>query len=141
MSVSIMMLPTKCTRSTGMPSARRCGCASRLGVSSRSEQRSVRTRFTSSGMRQSPLRRPASRCARRTPSSSRSFTVTSAAASVEFTSPGTRTQSGRASSSTGSKRSMMRAVCAAWLPPPTPRKWSGARIPRSSKNDCDMLAS
>ena len=43
-----------------------------------------------------------------------------AAAIVEFTSPGTRTTSGSASSSTGSSRSITAAVCWACEPEPTP---------------------
>ena len=67
--------------------------------------------------------------------------ATIAVAIVEFTSPYTTSQSGRCSSSTGSKRSMMRAVCCAWLPEPTSRFTSGAGIPRSRKKPADIASS
>ncbi len=47
------------------------------------------------------------------------FAAAIAAAMVELTSPGTITRSGRSSASTGSSRSITRAVCWAWLPEPT----------------------
>ena len=67
--------------------------------------------------------------------------ATRAQASVEFTSPTTTTTSGRCSSSTGSKRRMISAVCRAWEAEPTPRYTSGRGRPNSSKNSWDMLRS
>ena len=120
-SESIMTLPTKTMREGSIPSRSRLGSASCDGVRSRSLRRSVRTRLTSSGMAQSLLRRPASTWAMRQEIRSRSLDATSAQASVEFTSPTTTIQSGRISSSTGSKASMTLAVCLACEPDPTPR--------------------
>jgi hypothetical protein len=88
-------------------------------------------------MARSKERSPASTWAVRIPS----LAATSVAAIVEFTSPTTTSQSGRKPSNTGSKRSMISAVCAAWLPEPTSRLSSGAAIPSSSKNTCDIASS
>ena len=83
---------------------------------------SVTSRLTSSGIRRSPLRRPASTWQTWIPS----FVATRLAAMVEFTSPTTSTIQGRSASQTGSKRSMISAVWAAWDPDPTPRStWGG----------------
>ena len=136
-SESIMMLPTKWIRSAGTPSARRFSTPSREGAKSRSARRSVTTRLISSGIVQSRLLRPASTCATLKPS----FAVTSAAATVEFTSPYTSTTSGRVSRHTGSKRCMMSAVWPACEPEPTSRLWSGRGIPSSAKNVSDMSVS
>ena len=68
---------------------------------------SATIRLISSGIVRSKLRRPDSMWATGMPS----FAAVSAAASVELTSPGTITRSGRSSSRTGSRRSIMRAVC------------------------------
>ncbi len=65
----------------------------------------------------------------------------SAAARVELTSPGTITRSGRSAARTGSSRSIVRAVCWAWLPEPTSSMWSGAGTPSSSKNTSDIVLS
>src|SRR5436853_5293218 len=54
------------------------------------------------------------------------LTAVMAAARVEFTSPTTRTRSGRTEVSSGSRRCMTCAVWMAWEPDPTPRLWSGA---------------
>ena len=70
-----------------------------------------------------------------------SLTATSVAASVELTSPGTITRSGRSASSTGSMRSITRAVCTAWLAEPTPSMWSGAGTPSSSRKMSDISRS
>ena len=69
------------------------------------------------------------------------FTAVSAAARVELTSPGTITRSGRSSARTGSRRSIVRAVCAAWLPEPTSSMWSGAGTPSSSRKTSDISRS
>ena len=87
-------------------------------------------RLISSGIDRSRLRRPASTCASGTPS----LAVTSAHASVELTSPTTTTTSAASSKASGSKAVITRQVCTAWLPEPAPRKWSGRRMARSSKN-------
>ena len=71
----------------------------------------------------------------------RSCAVTSAQAIVEFTSPTTITQSGRMSRTTGSNRSITRAVCCVWLADPTSRLKSGAGMSRSSKNWPDIWTS
>ena len=72
------------------PSRARFSSASGLCVSSTSESRSVRTRLISSGIVQSPERRPASRWAM----GMCSFAAASAQASVELTSPATTTSAG-----------------------------------------------
>ena len=69
------------------------------------------------------------------------FAAVSAAARVELTSPGTITRSGASSSSTGSSRSITRAVCCAWLPEPTSSMWSGAGTPSSSRKTSDISRS
>ena len=81
-------------------------------------------------MVQSRLRSPASTWATATVA----LAATRAAAMVEFTSPTTTTTSGRSCSTIGSSPVITAAVCWAWVPEPTPRWWSGARIPSSSKN-------
>ena len=101
----------------------------------------MRTRFTSSGIDQSLLRRPASTCAIPHPVCTFSLAATRAQASVEFTSPTTTSQSGRVSSSTGSKACMIRAVWSACDPEPTPRWKSGSGMPRASKNEADIWKS
>ena len=78
-------------------------------MNSRLEIWSVRIRLISSGIERSNERSPASMWA----TGMSSLAATSAAASVEFTSPGTRSTSGRSRSRIGSMRSMTRAVCAA----------------------------
>ncbi len=85
-----MMLPTRSMRSAGTPSRRRCSSASGDGVHSRSQIASVTSRLISSGMRRSPLRRPASRCT----TGIHSLAPTIAQAAVELTSPTTTIQSG-----------------------------------------------
>ena len=82
-SVSIMGLPTKTTRSPVMPSAARLTSPSGAVTKSGSLSRSVTRRLTSSGMVGSKERRPASTCA----TGMSSLAHTSAAASVELTSP------------------------------------------------------
>ena len=85
-----MMLPTRSILSAGTPSRARCSSASGDGVHSTSQIASVTSRLISSGMRRSPLRRPASRCT----TGIQSLVPTSAQAAVEFTSPTTTIQSG-----------------------------------------------
>ncbi len=85
-------------------------------MKSSSESWSATMRLISSGIVRSKERRPASTW----PIGMSSFDAVSAAAAVEFTSPGTSTTSGSASSSTGSSRSITRAVCCACDPDPTP---------------------
>ena len=80
---SIITFPTNWIRSAGIPSARKFSEASRDGVKSMSESRSVIRRLISSGIDLSRLRRPASMC----PTEMPSFAATSAAAAVELTSP------------------------------------------------------
>ena len=70
-----------------------------------------------------------------------SLAAVSAAARVELTSPGTITRSGRSATSTGSSRSITRAVCWAWLPEPTSSMWSGAGTPSSSRKTSDIIRS
>lgn len=65
---STMTLPTRWIFSSGYPSWRRLSWASANGAKRVSDTRSVTTRFNSSGMVQSRLRRPASTCATFTPS-------------------------------------------------------------------------
>ena len=113
--VSIIVLPTMCMRSSGIPSPRRLVTASGLWRKSHSAKRSATIRLTSSGIVMSKLRRPDSTWATGIPI----FTAASAAARVELTSPGTITRSGFSSARTGSSRSIVRAVCTAWLPEPT----------------------
>ena len=74
-----------------MPSRRRFSIASSLWMNRWSENWSVTMRLISSGIVRSKLRSPDSTCASGMPS----LTATSAAAIVEFTSPGTITQVGR----------------------------------------------
>ncbi len=66
-------------------------------------------RFVSSGIERSKLRRPDSTC----PTAAPILAAASAAASVELTSPGTRTRSGCSWASTGWNRSSTRAICSA----------------------------
>ena len=87
---------SSCCRRSGRgsgrcPRAARLLAASGLWVSSRSETRSVRTRLISSGIAQSPERRPDSRWATGIPS----LAAARAQASVELTSPATTTTAGR----------------------------------------------
>ena len=77
------MFPTNRTLSRSMPSCARFSSASGLCVNSRSDNRSVSTRFISSGMLQSPDRRPDSRCT----TGIWSLHAASAHATVELTSP------------------------------------------------------
>ena len=63
--VSIMVLPTRKMASAGRPSRRRLSTASCSVANRRSDRASVSTRFTSSGMVRSKLRRPASTWASR----------------------------------------------------------------------------
>ena len=77
-----MTSPTSSTPRV-MPSAARFSTAVSDGQKSSRERRSVTTRLTSSGMRMSNERRPASTCASGTPS----LAATSAPASVELVSP------------------------------------------------------
>ncbi len=135
--MSIIVLPTKCMRSSAMPSARRFVTASSLWRKRYSANSSATIRLTSSGIVRSKLRRPDSTWASGMPI----LTAVSAVARVELTSPGTITRSGRSSSSTGSSRSIVRAVCCAWLPEPTSSMWSGAGTPSSSKKTCDIARS
>jgi len=93
--------------------------------------------LTSSGIRQSHDRNPASMCATATPS----FAATSATATVELTSPATTTTSGFSRRITGSTSTMIFAVCCACDPLPAPRCASGAGIPRSWKKTSDILGS
>jgi hypothetical protein len=86
-------------------------------------------RLTSSGIDQSPLRKPASTWA----TSAGDFAPTSAAASVELTSPTTTTASGLDVATIGSRAIITRAVCSACVPDPMPRWKSGGRRPSSSK--------
>ncbi len=65
----------------------------------------------------------------------------SAAASVELTSPGTTTRSGRSSRRTGSRRSITRAACSPCEPEPTPSMWSGSGTPSSEKKTSDIARS
>ncbi len=120
-----------------MPSARRFASASAEWMNRYSLNSSATIRFISSGMLRSKLRSPASRWANWTPS----FTATSATASVEFTSPGTITRSGRSSSMTGSILSITRAVWTAWVPEPTLRTYSGEGMPSSSLKIADIIRS
>ena len=66
---------------------------------------------------------------------------TSVQAIVEFTSPTTTSQSGANACSTGSKRSITCAVCAAWLPGADLEVLVGRCISSSSKNTCDIASS
>ena len=93
-----MMLPTRVIRVAGMPSAMRFASASGDGVHNTSASTSVTSRLSSSGIRRSRLRSPASRCTVRMPS----LVPTIAHAAVELTSPTTTSQSGRSASATGS---------------------------------------
>ena len=115
-SESIMVLPTKRTRLTSMPSRARLSSASGLCVSSKSDRRSVRTRLISSGIVQSPDRRPASRWTIGIPS----FDAASAQASVEFTSPATTTTAGRLDIRISSNAIRTLPVCSPCVPEPTP---------------------
>ncbi len=136
-SESIIVLPTTSIRSSGTPSASRLSRASALGHSSRSATRSVTVLLTSSGIVQSPDRRPASRWITPTPS----FTAARAAAIVELTSPATRTASNRCSTSTASVPVSTAAVCSACEPEPTPRKKSGRGRSSCWRNDSDSIGS
>ena len=105
-SVSIIVFPTKNTRSRPMPSARRFSSASGLCVKHHRASWSTSTRLISSGIVRSKLRRPDSMCATGIPS----FAAARAPARVELTSPGTISAAGRRCSSTPSIRSIARAV-------------------------------
>jgi len=59
---SIMMLPTRSIWTPVHPRGARFSSASGDGVHSTSQIESVTSRLISSGMRRSPLRKPASRC-------------------------------------------------------------------------------
>ena len=120
-----------------MPSARRFATASSLCRKSSSEKRSATIRLTSSGIVRSKLRRPDSTWATGIPI----FTAVRTAARVELTSPGTITRSGASSTRTGSRRSIVRAVIAAWLPEPTSSMWSGAGTPSCSRKTSDISRS
>jgi len=111
-----MMLPTRWMRSGGTPSLNRFSSPSGEGVRRISASRSVTTRLTSSGMRMSKLRSPASTWA----TGIQSLAATTLQASVELTSPTTTTRSGLRSRQTFSNSTMTRAVCSAWDPEPTP---------------------
>ena len=128
-SVSIIVLPTNCIRSSAMPSARRFSTASSECRKSSSERWSVTTRLISSGIERSKLRRPDSTW----PTGIPSRAAHSAAARVELTSPGTSTRSGRSSPSTGSSRSITRAVCSAWRARSRRRACGRARAPRAPR--------
>ena len=129
-SESIMTLPTKRIRSGAIPSRARLSAAARSVVKSRSAIWSVRMRLISSGMSRSKLRRPASTWTTGTPF----LMATRLHASVELTSPTTTMQLGRISSSTGSKRRMISAVCTACVPEPTSRLTSGDGSSRSANS-------
>ena len=120
-----------------MPSARRFSTASSLCRKRCSENSSATIRLISSGIVRSKLRRPDSMWA----TGICILTAVSTAARVELTSPGTITRSGRSSSRTGSRRSIVRAVCTAWLPEPTSSMWSGAGTPSSSRKTSDIARS
>ena len=126
-----------CMRSSGMPSARRFPAASALCMKRYSEKRSATIRLTSSGIVMSKERRPDSTWATGSPI----FAATKTAARVELTSPGTTRRSGSSASSTGSSRSIVRAVWAAWVPEPTSSMWSGSGTPSSSKKISDIARS
>ena len=93
-----MMLPTRSILDGATPSRARLASASGDGVHNRSATESVTIRLISSGIVRSKLRSPASRCA----TGRTNFLATIAAAMVEFTSPTTTTQSGRADKHTPS---------------------------------------
>ena len=120
-----------------MPSARRLPIASSEWRKRWEEKRSATMRLTSSGIERSKLRRPDSTWATGTPI----FTAVRTAARVELTSPGTTRRSGFSFSITGSSRSIVRAVCWAWVPEPTSSMWSGAGTPSSSKKTSDIARS
>ena len=80
------------------------------GRSSQRERWSATTRLSSSGIRRSKLRRPASTWATGMPS----LAAPSAPASVEFVSPYTSTASGRSATRTGSRAMSIRPVCSPW---------------------------
>ena len=92
--VSIIVLPTKCMRSSATPSARRFSIASSLCRKSSSESASATIRLSSSGIVRSKLRRPDSTWATGMPI----LAAVIAAARVELTSPGTITRSGLSAS-------------------------------------------
>ena len=135
-SESIIVLPTAWIALGGRPSRSRFGVASGEWVKSSSAIWSVRIRLISSGIVRSHERRPASMW----PTGMFSFDAVSAAASVELTSPGTSTMSGLTSFSSGSSRSITRAVWTACVPEPTSRWWSGA-TPSWSRKIRDMASS
>ena len=110
--------------------ARDSPAAMRSVVYSRSAIWSVSTRLISSGMLRSKLRSPASTWT----TGIRFLLATRLQASVELTSPTTITQLGSTSSSTGSKRRMISAVCTACVPEPTSRFKSGAGNSRSANS-------
>ncbi|CFW32283.1 Uncharacterised protein [Bordetella pertussis] len=82
-ATSYMTSPTCTTFSPDWPSAARWRVALSVGVNSQREMRSVRMRFTSSGMRRLNERRPASTWA----TGICSLTAASAPARVELVSP------------------------------------------------------
>ncbi len=120
-------------RSASIPSLLRFSLADGSVVNSASLIRSVSIRLISSGMGRSRLRSPASTWATGIPS----FTATSAAASVEFTSPTVNTQSGWVRSSSGSSAIMIRPVCMECDAEPIPRFTSGRGSSRSSRKSFD----
>src|SRR5208283_5398873 len=80
-------------------------------------------------------RNPASTCPTRTPSLAQTSTV----ATVEFTSPYTSTMSGWRSTTSGSRRIMISAVCFACVPEPTARFTSGAGMDESLHHILPLL--
>jgi hypothetical protein len=132
-----MTLPTRAMLSLEQPSASRLRSASADGVRSRSATASVTTRFTSSGMVQSPDRRPASMWPTKIPI----LAATRLAARVLLTSPTTSTARGRRSVKKRSSPTITAPVCSAWLPEPTPRSITGRGRPSSSKKTRDMASS
>ncbi len=129
---SAMTSPTTSIR-PGTPSPRRISAERSSGQSSSAATRSTATRFRSSGIDQSPLRRPASTCATGIPASS----AASAPASVEFVSPYTSAQSGRSASSAAAIPGRIRsasAVCRS-------SRYAGSGSPSSSKKTSDSSRS
>ena len=91
-------------------------------------------RLSSSGMRRSKLRSPASTCA----TGICCCMAATDAAMVEVTSPTTTNAAGRSPANRGSRRRMISEVCAVAVPPPTSRLISGSGISNSRKKASDI---
>ena len=132
-----MVLPTKCIFFSTIPSFIKFSLASGLVVKRNVESLSVRTRFISSGIFQSKLRKPDSTWPIGTPN----FAAANEHAIVELTSPKTIIILGWSSTRTFSYNDNIFPVCSPWDPLPTSKLISGFFIPSSWINIFDIFSS